>query len=221
MQTRAFRDAGYRGKAADRRRPPDRGPPDRRREPWPDKAEDARWQGGRQQQPERRESWQGRPGPASWQQQQQQQSPQPWPEKAEDSRWRGDRQPPASRQPLRESWQGRPGPASQQQQRQRPWTDHSQPQNGQQRTWSEPRQQYAQPGTRQQADQPQQPWSDWPSSQPAAPSIELQGEALYGVSTITAALAAGRRSLHTLYVQEGGALTKASSRLHTVRHLTT
>ena len=38
---------------------------------------------------------------------------------------------------------------------------------------------------------------------PRTPSLVLQGEAVYGISTITAAVAANRRELHTLYVQAG------------------
>ena len=38
---------------------------------------------------------------------------------------------------------------------------------------------------------------------PRAPSIVLEGEAVYGISAISAALAANRRTLHKVYVQAG------------------
>ena len=104
----------------------------------------------------------------------------------------------------------------------RPWSERRQ-----QQQWSEHRAApYRQPrqglGTSEQApgrwpaarQQPQsesmphtQPWQGWDADAPTSPGVQLQGEALYGVSAIAAALGAGRRTLHTLYVQEGGALS--------------
>ena len=106
---------------------------------------------------------------------------QPWQRQGAEPRQRQD-------QPRRDLREQR---SAEGQHRQQPWQ--------QQETWP-------QRGRYQEHDQPtytQQPYSDRYQERPRTPSIELQGEAVYGISTITAALVANRRNLYTLYVQAG------------------